>query len=299
MTTTTARRSPALRALRDGAVVAGLIFTAYLFLILAPSVGTFGFDAFAYWAVNPADPYQAGVGGLGAFNYTPPIARLFGPFGLLEWYSFLWIWTALLIGNVIWLGRRGVRVIWLLAFPPVALELYHGNIHLWIAAAIALGFRYPWTWAFVLLTKVTPGVGLLWFAIRREWRPLGIAVGVTAVIVAASLLYEPNVWRQWIDFIAATPEGGSVAQFNIPIPLWIRLPAAVALVAWGALTNRRWTVPVAATIALPVLWVSGFAICAALASAPLQRTATPRVKRKDTTAALATLQTPTESRAID
>jgi len=270
VTSTTARRSPMLRALRDGAVVAGLIFTAYLFLILAPSVGTFGFDAFAYWAVNPADPYQTGVGGLGAFNYTPPIARLFGPFGLLEWYSFLWIWTALLIGNVIWLGRRSIRVIWLLAFPPVALELYHGNIHLWIAAAIALGFRYPWTWAFVLLTKVTPGVGLLWFAIRREWRPLGIAVGVTSMIVAASLLYEPNVWREWIDFIASTPEGGSIAQFQIPIPLWIRLPAAVMLVVWGALTDRRWTVPVAATIALPVLWVSGFAICAALASAPLQ-----------------------------
>ena len=269
--TATARRSPALRALRDGAIVAGLLFTAYLFLIVAPSVGTFGFDAYAYWAVDPSAPYQAGVGGLGAFNYTPPIARLFGPFGALEWYSFLWIWTALLLGNVVWLGRRGIRVIWLLAFPPVALELYHGNIHLWIAAAIALGFRYPWTWGFVLLTKVTPGIGLAWFAVRREWRPLGIALGVTGAIVAISLLYEPNVWREWIDFIGSTPEGGSVAQFQIPIPLWLRLPAALALVVWGALNDRRWTVPVAATFALPVLWVSGFAICAALASAPLDQ----------------------------
>jgi Glycosyltransferase family 87 len=269
--TVTARRSPALRALRDGAVVAGLLFTAYLFLIVAPSVGTFGFDAYAYWAVDPSAPYHAGVGGLGAFNYTPPIARLFGPFGALEWYSFLWIWTALLLGNVVWLGRRGIRVIWLLAFPPVALELYHGNIHLWIAAAIALGFRYPWTWGFVLLTKVTPGIGLAWFAVRREWRPLGIALGVTGAIVAISLLYEPNVWREWIDFIGSTPEGGSVAQFQIPIPLWLRLPAALALVVWGALNDRRWTVPVAATFALPVLWVSGFAICAALASAPLDQ----------------------------
>ena len=98
------------------------------------------------------------------------------------------MWFALLIGNVIWLGGRGVRVLWILAFPPVALELYHGNIHLWIAAAIALGFRYPWTWGFVLLTKVTPGVGLLWFAVRREWRALGIALGVTGAIVAVSLL---------------------------------------------------------------------------------------------------------------
>ena len=82
----------------------------------------------------------------------------------------------------LWLGRRGVRVIWLLALPPVALEIYHGNIHLWIAAAIALGFRYPWTWGFVLLTKVTPGIGLLWFAVRREWQALGVALGAVAEI---------------------------------------------------------------------------------------------------------------------
>src|SRR4029079_12199681 len=212
-----------------------------------------------------------GVGGLGAFNYTPPIAWLFGPFGALEWLTFLWLWLALLVGNGIWLGGRGVRVFWLFAFPPVALELYHGNIHLWIAAAIALGFRYPWTWGFVLLTKVTPGIGLAWFAVRREWRPLAIALGVTVYTVGCARLYEPNVWREWIDFIGSTPEGGSVAQFQIPIPLWLRLPAAFALVVWGALNDRRWTVTGADTLALPVLWVSGFAICAALASEPLSQ----------------------------
>ena len=36
----------------------------------------------------------------------------------------------------------------LLAFPPVAIELYHGNIHLLIAVAIVLGFRFPAAWAF-------------------------------------------------------------------------------------------------------------------------------------------------------
>ena len=251
------------RALRDGAVAAGLLFLGYLFLIVAPAAGTFGFDAFAYWAVDPSDPYVVGVGGLGAFNYSPPIARLFGPFGLVPWDAFLWVWTALLIGNVIWLGGRGIRVLWLLALPPVALELYHGNIHLWIAAAIVLGFRYPWTWAFVLLTKVTPGISLAWFAVRREWRSLAVALGVTAVIVAVSLVLEPNVWREWIAFLATTPEGGSVNQFQIAIPLWVRLPVALGIVVWGARTDRRWTVPLSATIALPVLWVSGFAICAA------------------------------------
>lgn len=245
-----------------------MLFAAYLFAIVGPAAGTVGFDAFAYWSVDIADPYKAGVGGLGAFNYTPPIARLFDPVGVLPWFTFLWLWLAVLVAQIVWLGGRDHRVIWILALPPVALELYHGNVHLIMAAAIALGYRYPWTWAFVLLTKVTPGVGLVWFAVRREWRALGIALGVTAVIVAVSLVVDGSLWVDWWAFIRSTPEGGSVAQPQIPVPLWLRLPAAVVLVAWGALTDRRWTVPLAATLALPVLWPSGFAICAAMLYRP-------------------------------
>ena len=54
-----------------------------------------------------------------------------------------------------------------------------------MALAIVWGFRHPWTWSFVLLTKVTPAVGLLWFVVRREWRNLGIALGASAVLAGA------------------------------------------------------------------------------------------------------------------
>jgi hypothetical protein len=263
----------ARRALRDGLVLLGLLFAVYLFVIVAPRQGTVGFDAFAFWSVDGADPYRGAVGGLGSFNYSPPIARLFDPFGDVPWLSFLWVWLALLVGTIIWLGRWSVRALWILALPPVALELYHGNVHLFMAAAIVLGFRHPWTWSFVALTKVTPVVGLVWFAARREWRSLGVAVGVTAAIVGLSVAVDADLWRQWLDFLFATPPGGSVAQFQIPIPLWLRLPAAVLLVAWGGLTDRPWTVPVAATLALPILWVSGFAICAALLAPSLRSSA--------------------------
>jgi hypothetical protein len=259
------RRRVALRAVRDGSIVAGLLFTAYLFAVVAPQQQTVGFDAFAYWSVDPSDPYVVPPGGLAAFNYAPPIAWICGFFGNLEWFTFLWLWLAILLGTVIFLGRRGYRVIWLLAFPPVALDLYHGNIDLLIAAAVALGFRYPWTWGFVLLTKVTPGVGLLWFAVRREWRSLAIALGVTGVIVAVSVAADPQLWQEWFTFLRDAQAGGTVEQFKFPIPLWARLAAAVALVVWGARTSRRWTVVLAATIGLPILWPSGFAICAALA----------------------------------
>jgi hypothetical protein len=261
---TLARPSPIVRrALRDGLGVAGLAFAAYLFLVVAPTAGTFGFDAYAYWALDLADPYAVPAGTFGAFTYTPVIARLIAPFGLLAWPTFVWLWAAILVGTVVWLGWRNALLV--LAFPPVALELYHGNVHLLMAAAIALGFRYPVAWSFVLLTKVTPGVGLVWFAVRREWRPLAIALGFTAALVAASLLVDGRLWVAWLDeSVLKTAGGAALNQFSIAIPLLIRLPVAGLLVGWGGLTDRRWTVPVAATLALPILWPSGLAVLAAL-----------------------------------
>ena len=257
-------RSPATRrALRDGLVIAGLLFAGYLFVVVAPVSGTFGFDAYAYWHLDLLAPYGQSAGGLGAFTYTPVIARLFAPFAALPWFSFLWLWTAVLVATVIWLGWRSSLVV--LAFPPVALELYHGNVHLLIAAAIVLGFRWPATWAFVILTKVTPGVGLIWFAVRREWRRLGIALGVTAALVALSLLLDSSLWRAWLtDDILKTATGTPIDQFSLGVPLWLRLPLAALLVAWGGRTDRAWTVPVAATLGLPILWPTGFATLAAL-----------------------------------
>jgi hypothetical protein len=53
----------------------------------------------------------------------------------------------------------------------------------------------------------------------------------------------------------------------VPIPFVVRLPFAVALVVWGARTNRRWTVPVSAMLALPALWYGGLSIM--IATLPL------------------------------
>ncbi|HEX5467083.1 MAG TPA: glycosyltransferase family 87 protein [Candidatus Limnocylindrales bacterium] len=255
--------SPAIRrGLRDGLVVAGLLFAAYLFVVAAPQAGTFGFDAFAYWAVDLTDPYGILAGGLGAFTYTPVAARAAAPFALLAFWQFLFLWDALLVGTLIWLGGR--RTLMLLAFPPVAIELYHGNIHLLIAAAIVLGFRYPAAWAFPVLTKVTPGIGLLWFAARREWRSLGIALVAIGVLTALSLLIDGRLWSDWLSSIVATADGAPLNQFNIPIPLWLRLPVAALVVIWGARTDRYWTLPVAVALAMPALWITAFAVLAAI-----------------------------------
>jgi hypothetical protein len=50
----------------------------------------------------------------------------------------------------------------------------------------------------------------------------------------------------------------------VPVPLWIRLPISLAVVAWGARTDRAWTVPVAAMLALPALWYGGISMLLAV-----------------------------------
>jgi hypothetical protein len=248
------------RAIRDGLVVAGLVYLAWRFLVLASQDGHVGADAWAYWLVDPSAPYALPNGLYGAFLYPPPAVRLFAPAALLSWPQFWLVWTGILVATAIWLGGR--RWLWVLAFPPVALELYYGNVNLLIAAAIALGFRYPAAWSFVLLTKVTPGIGLLWFAVRREWRSLAVALGVTAVIVAVSLAIDLPLWSQWID--AVRRDSGADLGDLLAIPLWIRLPVATAVVVWGARTDRSWTVPVASTLAMPVLWIAVFSVLGAV-----------------------------------
>jgi len=241
------------RPIAAGLVAAGLLFLAYLFLVVAPRTGTFGFDAYAYWTVSMPDPYSIPVGALGAFNYSPAFAQVADWFGSVEWWVFIYLWTWLLIGSLIWIAGSPAWVAIAFAIPFVALELYHGNIDILLAVAIVLGFRHPWTWSFVLLTKPSAGVGLLWFAVRGEWRTLGIALAATVLIAGVSFTLAPQAWFDWFDLLLGNV-GSTPLSPHIPVPLWVRLPAAVALVVWGARTDRRWTVVVSSMLALPVLW---------------------------------------------
>jgi hypothetical protein len=268
-------RARRMRAVRDGLILAGWLSTAFVFLAIVPAGRSLGYDAFSYWSIDFGAVYDRTTDSnytLGAFRYAPPIAFLFAPFTSLPWWSFLWLYTAVMVGTLAWLGGRWTLA--LLALPPVACELYHGNIHLLTAAAVALGFRHPWTWSFVLLSKVTPGVALVWFAARREWRALATALGATIVIAAGTFLLAPTLWQDWI---AATFSNLDEPQpYSVPPPLPLRLPLALLLVYWGARTDRRWTVPVGAALALPILWVHGLAV--ALAAVPFLRARTPTLR---------------------
>ncbi len=262
------RRALRLRAIRDGLIIAGWLATFFTLTVVVSAAHSFAYDAYSYWSIDFNDLYGRAMSSnfaLGAFRYTPPIAFLFGPLGALPWWLFVWLWSALSVAILTWLGGRWSLVV--LALPPVALELYHGNVHLLIAAAIALGFRFPWTWSFVILSKLSPGIGVLWFAARREWRSFAVALGATAVISAVTLVFAPDYW---VDFVRSIQSNLNEPQyFSIPPPAPIRIPIAIVLVIWGARTDRPWTVPVAAMLSLPIIWPHGLTV--ALAAIPFLR----------------------------
>jgi hypothetical protein len=255
------------RALRDGLSLAGVLAFLYFYLVLGdanwhgPTA-----DGLIYWAVDPADPYRnATVGGANAFLYSPAFAQVFWLIGRLPQIAFIIGWTAFIAGVAIWLARPWPWALLILAVP-VSQDVVIGNIHVLLAATIVLGFRWPGAWAFVLLTKVTPGVGLAWFVARREWRQLAIALLVTGAIAAVSFVLAPGVWADWYRVLRN--DGGNESGRLIP-----RLVVAAGIAAWGGFTNRRWAVPLAAMLSLPVIWSDSFAMllgCVAV-SGPARR----------------------------
>jgi hypothetical protein len=232
----------------------GIVICAYYWYLLTSDTGA-PVDVHAYWAANPDDLYPSASDPLSkdAYLYAPPFEILVGWGRHLDFEVFTAIWRALLLVTLVWLAGPLVGLV--IFLYPVASEINAGNIQILLAAAIVLSFRggaWPATWAFVLLTKVTPGIGLLWFALRREWRALAVAIGAALAIAAVTFAIWPDRWLTWLRLIV---DGGEPAPLSpYYLPFWPRFIAAAAIVAIGAWRGWRWPVVVGATLALPAFY---------------------------------------------
>jgi hypothetical protein len=50
---------------------------------------------------------------------------------------------------------------------------------------------------------------------------------------------------------------------SVPVPLLLRLPVAILVIAWAARTDRAWLLPVGVLLAMPVIWWGSLAILTA------------------------------------
>jgi Glycosyltransferase family 87 len=243
--------------IKAGLSLAGLIVLGYLIV----NHDQTGYDLRSYWEFDLNDPYQSAMGNLDApiaFRYAPPFALIFALLQDVPWEALQVGWLALNLGALWWMCRSWALAV--VAIYPVTLELATGNLNILIAAALVAGLKWPGMWAFLLLTKLTPAVVFIWFVVRREWRSLAILFATIAVLLVGSALIAPWLWGQWfallVDNARLSPGGWA--------PLVLRLPIAVALVAWGAATNRTWVLPIAVVLSFGSLWVARFAVLVAL-----------------------------------
>jgi hypothetical protein len=237
----------------DRAAVAALLLSVvatirafYLVVGHTPSDSTV-----AYWTSHLAPGfYDAHAYTFAAHEYPPIVAQLLGPLTQLSFPAFQAVWLAVQIGLLLWLvGPRWLGIALLL--PPVLAWVANGNIQNFYVLTAGLGLRYPALWAIPILSKVTPGIGLLWFVVRREWRSAAIALGTTAALVLVSLMTVPWAWAEWLAFLTRS---GAAPDAALALPLSLRLAAAAALTVWGARTNRPWVLAIVLWLAMPTAW---------------------------------------------
>ena len=238
-----------------GAVWCFLIVYGVVGYGLCGNTGTVPCDAYSYWAVD-STPYTWETNL--EYRYSPAFLWIIRPLQALPFEAFLGIWTAAHIAALIWL-RAG----WFLIVPGLNDDVLRGNISTFIAlfAVLAIQRSAAW-WAPVLLTKITPAIGIVWHAVRREWRQLALAVGVTAAIVLVGVVVNPELWRAWFGSLVAAE---STYELGHPLgPLPLRLVIGALIVGAGAWTGRAWTVPIGMLVCVPGLWAFNLSLLAAV-----------------------------------
>ncbi len=203
-----------------------------------------------------------------AYLYPPPLAQALVPIAAVvpDWLFSIG-WTVLMGLALFWLaGRDVLRALALIAFPPVAVEFWFRNVHLFLAVLVVLGLRRASGWFAVgAAIKVSPVLGVPYLAIRGRWRDAAIATGIGLAMLVASVMISPDAWRAYLDFVLSTDPLQQSSFVAVPLP--IRGVAGIVLALVAGRLPRRLGDPllvVAVTLALPSLWFTGLSLLVAV-----------------------------------
>lgn len=229
-------------------------------------------DSLVYWAAGTSTllyPEHWSQVSNGLLFYPPPVAQLSTLLQPIGWAAFNVIWNVLIFG-CFWYcaGRWSLPLVAVGLLPVIGVPVpvvgtflgyaLLGNMQWLLAALVIIALRHPSAWAAQVVTKTGPAVGGLWHVFRGEWRAVFMAAGATALVVAISFAFAPRMWADWIGFVGRNYTFADPPVPLFPVPFGVRILSAAALVAWGARTDRRWAVPIAAGWALPALYGFGF-----------------------------------------
>lgn len=225
--------------------------------------------------------------GQGLYLYPPPLGIAFEPFAGLDAASGAVLWYLFKVGALgLAAALMPVRATTrLLAFGLTALgfaaarDLTMGNVSTLLLVPLAAGWRWldrpVGSVALALATSVraTMGTFLLWFAVRRAWRPLGwmIASGLATIVLTLPFVGLDG-YGDYIAMLGNVSGTGNLGQnrhvtalamaLGLDSSRWwlLVVPSLVLAVSAVALSTRRdaatgYMVTAAATLLLaPLMW---------------------------------------------
>ncbi|HEX5467093.1 MAG TPA: glycosyltransferase 87 family protein [Candidatus Limnocylindrales bacterium] len=243
-------------------------------------------DAHAYWAAWQGGLYSGAtlVNQADAYLYSPAFAQAIWPLTLLPFWAFRLLDSLAALAAFAWMLWP---LQWRLRAPLLvacSAAISMGNIQWAVLVAAVAGSQIPQLWAIPLLTKLTPGVGVLWFLGRRDWRYFGLALGTTAILAGISFVTAPGLWSDWIHILQVNAgTGGSHAFMPGLLPqvsVVVRVALAGVLVIWGGWRDRPWTVVVAVILAQPDAGIDTLILLAAALPRTIIREATREPSRR-------------------
>jgi hypothetical protein len=233
--------------------------------------GDGGVDVLAYWhagrhAFDGRQLYaNDGVGGAAAYLYPPLLAQLLALPAFAPFAVFAWGWRALELACLrLVVGSWRATGIALLVFPLLIAELDAGNVHLIVAAALALLLRGSARAVLPLavVTKFAP-LAAVPLAAQRDRRALAQSALFIAIVCAGSVIADPGAWHDWLRQITHAGEAGSARLGALPsVPLALRLVIGGAL-GFAAVRWHRLVVP-AVVLCYPVVWWTSLSTLVAL-----------------------------------
>jgi len=118
--------------------------------------------------------------------------------------------------------------IFILLFPPVWQTISNGQVNIIVIVLICTFWcslkekKSPFTaslpLAVSILTKIYPGIFLLYLFIKKDYKKILLTVGIIALFsFTALLLFPTEIWADWYSALGSTPYGG---VFSERLPSW-------------------------------------------------------------------------------
>jgi hypothetical protein len=137
------------------------------------------------------------------FLYPPLTLPLFGALAILPFPAAAGLWVfisaAAVIAGLRWVGLSWRWCLVILAWPPIFLGLFVGNVSIPLFALFAVAPWRPALLAIPPIFKLYSGIAALWLLRREHWRAaiLGGIVVVGLCVVTLPVV-GPELWFDWV-----------------------------------------------------------------------------------------------------